>query len=132
MAYLRNGAELAATYRSSLNQMSELRKKVKLFNLNNSYYNQIGLLKHDWLPHSSIMCEALRRLPREQQEARDFRIARASLLYASKHILPQNQWTTIENDVPYLQPYVDVVVKEISDRSNWDNFINPETYSESV
>lgn len=101
-----------------------------MFGFNNAYYNQVGLLKHDWLPHSPVWLEALRRLPRELQEARDFRIARASLLYASKHVLPKEQWTTIEDDIPYLEPYVNVVVKEMSDRSNWDNFVNPEIYSE--
>ncbi|TNN14119.1 Cytochrome b-c1 complex subunit 7 [Schistosoma japonicum] len=128
MAHLRVGADFIASYRSRFNQMGDLRKKLKLFSFNTSYYNQVGLLKHDWLPHSPALVEALRRLPRDELEARDFRIARASLLYASKNILPKEQWTTIENDIPYLDPYINVVVKEHHDQTSWDNFVSPVIY----
>ncbi|KAK4475307.1 hypothetical protein MN116_002375 [Schistosoma mekongi] len=132
MAYLRTGADFIASYRSRLNQLGDLQKKLKLFTLNTGYYNQLGLLKHDWLPHGPVLIEALRRLPRDELEARDFRIARASLLFASKNILPKEQWTTVENDIPYLDPYINVVAKELDDQSSWDNFVNPKIYRERL
>ncbi|TGZ63022.1 hypothetical protein CRM22_007120 [Opisthorchis felineus] len=120
---------VAAAYRMRLKQMSDLQQKIKGFQMNTSYYNQLGLLYHDIMQHSPVVAEAVRRLPREETEARDFRIARAFQLSATKTVLPKEQWTTVENDIPYLDPYIEVTLKEWRDKSEWDNFVNPEQYT---
>ncbi|TPP64085.1 Ubiquinol-cytochrome c reductase subunit 7 [Fasciola gigantica] len=129
MATLRASVErVASAYRMRLKQMTDLQQKVKTFQFSNSYYNQLGLLYHDVIPHSPLIAEAVRRLPREETEARDFRIARAFQLSASKTVLPKEQWTAVEDDIPYLDPYIEVAKKEWKEKAEWDHFVNPETY----
>lgn len=98
------------------------------FTFKTGYYNQIGLLWHDIMPQNAIVKEAFRRLPREEREAQDFRLARAFLLSANKTVLPKEEWTKMEDDVPYLNPYIKVVEKEVQDKADWDNFIEPRSY----
>ncbi|VDP85709.1 unnamed protein product [Echinostoma caproni] len=127
MATLRAGVErVAAAYRMRLKQMSDLQQKVKSFQFKNSYYNQLGLLYHDVIPHSPLIAEAVRRLPREETEARDFRIARAFQLSANKAVLPKEQWTSIEDDIPTnISQFQTMAIKSIHARQIFDSRGNP-------
>ncbi|VDL97066.1 unnamed protein product [Schistocephalus solidus] len=129
MATLRAAiAKASESWRVKLAQRAPMEKALKDFQFNTGYYNQIGLLWHDLMPHTPVVKEAFRRLPREENEARDFRMARAFLLSANKTILPQSEWTKIEDDIPYLTPYMKLIEKENADRSDWDHFDSAETY----
>ncbi|KAF8566636.1 hypothetical protein P879_08200 [Paragonimus westermani] len=129
MATLRAGVRrVADAYRMRLKQMSDLQQKIKTFQIDNSYYNQLGLMYHDVIPHSPVIAEAVRRLPREETEARDFRIARAFHLSANKTVLPKEQWTRVEDDIPYLDPYIELTRKEWQEKAEWDHFVNPDVY----
>ncbi|KAL3315932.1 phosphopyruvate hydratase [Cichlidogyrus casuarinus] len=99
MASFRAALEkVAHNYRSNLQSLSPFKKSMDTFTFKTGYYNQIGLLWHDLLPKHPVNDEAVRRLPREQAEARDFRIARGFLLNGNKQILPEDQWTKMEDN----------------------------------
>ncbi|KAL6265168.1 cytochrome b-c1 complex subunit 7-like [Pogonomyrmex barbatus] len=85
-----------------------------------SGYNKLGLWHDDLLHENDDVVEALRRLPQEIKDQRAFRIIRAMQLDACKRILPQEQWTKMEEDIRYLRPYVDEVIKERKERENWE------------
>ncbi|XP_034183863.1 cytochrome b-c1 complex subunit 7 [Osmia lignaria lignaria] len=87
---------------------------------NLSGFNQLGLFRDDVLQETPDVIEALRRLPHNLKEERDFRLVRAVQLNTSNKILPKEQWTKLEEDVPYLQPYVDEVIRERIEREEYD------------
>lgn len=64
--------------------------------------------------------EALRRLPQEIKDQRNFRIIRAMQLDCCKRILPKEQWTKYEEDVKYLTPYLEEVMKEKEEKEKWE------------
>ncbi|CAK9832540.1 Cytochrome b-c1 complex subunit 7 [Anthophora retusa] len=87
---------------------------------NYSGFNQYGLLRDDLLYESPDVIEALRRLPHHLMEERNFRLVRAVQLDAQKQILPKEQWTTLENDVHYLLPLVEEVIRERKEKEAWE------------
>ncbi|KYN40392.1 Cytochrome b-c1 complex subunit 7 [Trachymyrmex septentrionalis] len=66
------------------------------------------------------VAEALRRLPQEVLDQRNFRIIRAMQLSACHRILPKEQWTKYEEDVDYLTPYLDEIEKENEEKARWE------------
>ncbi|XP_034252795.1 cytochrome b-c1 complex subunit 7-like [Thrips palmi] len=85
-------------------------------------YCKYGLLKDDLLSeHSDEVVEALRRLPEETYLQRVFRTNRAANLSMTHQILPESQWTKIEEDLPYLSPILEEVEKEIAEKKNWED-----------
>lgn len=64
--------------------------------------------------------EALRRLPANLIDERNFRITRALQCSGQKKILPKEEWTKYEEDVRYLQPYLNEVIKERLEKEAWD------------
>ncbi len=130
MATLRAAvSKVTEAWKMKIAQRSPMEKAMKDFSFNTGYYNQIGLLWHDLLPQSPVVKEAIRRLPREEREGIDFRMARAFLLSANKTILPKAEWTKQEDDVPYLNPYIELVERERRDKSDWDHFDSPQNYA---
>lgn len=59
-----------------------------------------------WNGELPSVMEALHRLPKEVYAAREKRVQRAQNLSLHRKILPQNEWTRPEDDVPYLYPYI--------------------------
>nr|Q9GP40.1 RecName: Full=Cytochrome b-c1 complex subunit 7; AltName: Full=Complex III subunit 7; AltName: Full=Complex III subunit VII; AltName: Full=Ubiquinol-cytochrome c reductase complex 14 kDa protein [Echinococcus multilocularis]CAC18542.1 putative ubiquinol cytochrome C reductase complex 14 kD protein [Echinococcus multilocularis] len=121
-------AKVSETWKMKIAQRSFFEKTIKDFNFNTGYYNQIGLRWHDIMPRNAVVEEAFRRLPREEREDMDFRLARATLLSANKTILSKEEWTKQEEDVPYLDPYIKLIERELRNKADWDNFISPRTY----
>merc|ERR1711922_133508 len=68
--------------------------------------------------YKPIIQEALRRLPKEELDARQFRLARANQLVMQKSVLPRDQWTDFDTDEPYLMAYIKEVEKELAKRKN--------------
>eukprot|EP00055_Hartaetosiga_balthica_P005445 m.15979 g.15979 ORF g.15979 m.15979 type:complete len:115 (-) comp4552_c0_seq1:1056-1400(-) len=64
--------------------------------------------------------EALTRLPEEVLAERYFRLRRAFQLSITKDVLPKEHWVTEDNDVKYLSPMVDTVLKELKDKEEFD------------
>ncbi|CAH1773494.1 unnamed protein product [Owenia fusiformis] len=87
---------------------------------NMSYFNQLGLMRDDCLNETPQVSEALRRLPRNVMDERQFRITRALNLSAKKITLPKEQWTKYEDDVHYLQPYLEEVERESKEKAEWN------------
>lgn len=79
-------------------------------------YQQYGLVMDDFfngeLPH---VAEALHRLPKEIYAAREKRLQRATNLSLQRKILPKEEWTKPEDDVPYLYPYILWVETEMTE-----------------
>merc|ERR1711976_170347 len=83
------------------------------------YQRQLGLLRDDYLPDCPEVNEAVRRMPLELQDQRMFRIMRALDLSGSKTVLSKEQWTTYEQDVRYIKPYLQQVLKEKKEQEEW-------------
>ena len=90
-----------------------------MFNMR--HFNQVGLLSDDMLQETPDVKEAIRRLPKDVQDERNFRLAVAIDLSCAKSVLPKEQWTTPEKDDPYLQPYLIQVWKENKEREEWNS-----------
>merc|ERR1712168_744035 len=84
-----------------------------------SYFPQVGLMYDDTLRETPDVKEAIRRLPGDLQDARVFRISRALQLSGNKQVLPKEEWTKYDDDVQYLRPILEQVVKERKERSAW-------------
>lgn len=56
----------------------------------------LGLLTDDLLKENDVVKEALRRLPSDVYQERNYRLARAINFSANKSVLPRNEWTTPE------------------------------------
>ncbi|KAK0087876.1 hypothetical protein PV325_013865 [Microctonus aethiopoides] len=82
--------------------------------------NMASLMHDDMLYESEDVKEALRRLPTKILDERNFRLVRALQLSCQKIVLPQEQWTKFEEDVRYLEPYLEQVRKEIKEKEEWD------------
>lgn len=79
----------------------------------------VGLYRDDILYENDDVKEAVRRLPPKLYDERNFRIIRALQLSMSKTILPKEQWTKYEEDVKYLQPYLEEVIRERQEKEAW-------------
>jgi ubiquinol-cytochrome c reductase subunit 7 len=79
-------------------------------------YRRFGLRFEDLLVETPDVREALFRLPKDVLAARDDRIKRAMVLSSGGDELPAAQWTSEEDDLPYLAPYLSLVVQERRDR----------------
>ncbi|XP_028255297.1 cytochrome b-c1 complex subunit 7 [Parambassis ranga] len=82
-------------------------------------FNKLGLMRDDTLYEDQDVKEALRRLPEHAYNDRMFRIKRALDLSMKQQILPKDQWTKYDEDVQYLTPYLDEVVRERKEREEW-------------
>jgi ubiquinol-cytochrome c reductase subunit 7 len=80
-----------------------------------------GLHHEDLLVETNDVQAALARLSTKEQLDRSRRIQRAMTLSASHKLLPEDQWVTAEQDaVKYLQPHLDVVLREAADKDAFD------------
>ncbi|BFZ11253.1 hypothetical protein BsWGS_14292 [Bradybaena similaris] len=90
-----------------------------------SYFPQLGLRKDDVIMETyvteKVLAEALKRIPKQELYARNYRILRANQLCMLKQILPRDQWTVYEEDTHYLLPYMEEVEKEFEERKQWDS-----------
>jgi len=87
---------------------------------NLSGFNQYGLQHNDCLYENEDVKEAIRRLPRKVYDERNYRIMRALHLSMTKTILPKNEWTKYEEDVKYLEPYLNEVIQEREEKEDWN------------
>ncbi|KAG7268447.1 hypothetical protein CRUP_037007 [Coryphaenoides rupestris] len=78
-----------------------------------------GLMRDDTLYEDKDVQEALKRLPETVYNDRVFRFKRALDITMKQQILPKDQWTKFEEDVPYLMPYVEEVIRERKEREAW-------------
>lgn len=60
--------------------------------------------------------EALVRIPKSELIERTNRIREALVADSQNRVLPEDQWTNMKVDFPYLYPYINEVKKEWADR----------------
>ncbi|XP_077990267.1 cytochrome b-c1 complex subunit 7-like [Glandiceps talaboti] len=88
---------------------------------NRAGFNRLGLLKDDTISERfPEVKEAIKRLPEDVYDERMFRIKRALDLSLKHRVLPKEQWTQYDDDKPYLQPYIDEVLKEMKEQREWN------------
>lgn len=80
-----------------------------------------GLLHNDCLYETPDVKEALKRLPPKILDERAYRQIRAMNLSATHRILPKEQWTKWDEDVRYLEPYLEEVERERLEREDWED-----------
>ncbi|KAJ1532036.1 hypothetical protein ONE63_000670 [Megalurothrips usitatus] len=87
-------------------------------------YCKYGLLQDDLLSeHCDKVVEALRRLGIRDEEALNQRIwrhNRAAYLSMTHTILPESEWTKIEDDKPYVSDLLEEIEAEKLEKSNWE------------
>ncbi|XP_059366240.1 cytochrome b-c1 complex subunit 7-like [Carassius carassius] len=82
-------------------------------------FNKLGLMRDDTIIEDSDVKEAIRRLPEQVYNDRMFRVKRALDLSMKQQILPKDQWTKYEEEVHYLEPYLEEVVREKKEKEEW-------------
>lgn len=103
-------------------EISGIRKM--MFKLND--YHKFGLYHDDVYPdenYNPVVQEAVRRLPGDVYDMRNYRQIRAFQCDIEKEHLPQDQWTSYEDDLKngrYMQPYIEEVSKELKEREDWE------------
>ncbi|XP_065168570.1 cytochrome b-c1 complex subunit 7-like [Atheta coriaria] len=108
---------LMAIQRRSMSQNITPLKKM-MYNL--AGFNKLGLMRDDCLYEDEDVKKALLRVPKHIIDERNYRILRAVQLDIQKDILPKEQWTKLEDDVLYLTPHVDQVIKEREEQEDWN------------
>ncbi|RHZ57012.1 hypothetical protein Glove_395g52 [Diversispora epigaea] len=88
---------------------------------NISGYRQLGLRYDDIIiEENSIVEQALKRLPPEENDLRNIRIKQAFQLSLMHSILPKEQWTKPEEDIRHLSPYIKKVTEEEAEREAFE------------
>ncbi|XP_030760096.1 cytochrome b-c1 complex subunit 7-like [Sitophilus oryzae] len=85
-----------------------------------SGFNKYGLHRDDLLHENEDVKVALKRLPQDVVDQRNYRLLRATQLSIQKDILPKNQWTKLEDDKLYLTPLVEDVIREREEQEEWN------------
>ncbi|CAG9763198.1 unnamed protein product [Ceutorhynchus assimilis] len=83
-------------------------------------FNKYGLWRDDLLYANPDVQVALKRLPQNVVDERNYRMLRATQLSIQKTYLPKEQWTKLEDDKLYLTPLVEDVIKERQEREEWN------------
>lgn len=90
------------------------------FYAHNDWIFLSGLMHNDCLRETPDVIEALKRLPTKLLDERNYRQYRALHLSGCHRILPKEQWTKCEEDVRYLEPYLEEVQREREEREEWE------------
>ncbi|XBW37410.1 hypothetical protein QEN19_002990 [Hanseniaspora menglaensis] len=87
-----------------------------------SGYRELGLKMNDLLHEENDIVEtALRRLPKEEQYARIYRIVQSHQLELAHHVLPKAKQMIAENDNNYLLPYLLEAEEAAREKEELDN-----------
>ncbi|KAI1306221.1 cytochrome b-c1 complex subunit 7 [Xylaria venustula] len=73
-------------------------------------YRQLGLRADDLIvEENEDVLKALKRLPPQEAYDRVYRLRRATQCSVTHKLLPKDQWTKPEEDVPYLTPLIEQI-----------------------
>ncbi|KAK4201449.1 cytochrome b-c1 complex subunit 7 [Triangularia verruculosa] len=91
---------------------------------NASLYRQMGLRADDLIcEEDADVLKALGRLSPKESYDRIYRIRRATQLSLQQKILPKNEWTKPEEDVPYLSPILKAIEAEAKEKEALDTLV---------
>ncbi|KAH6639771.1 cytochrome b-c1 complex subunit 7 [Boeremia exigua] len=92
--------------------------------INAAGYRQLGLRADDLLPEENdVVHTALKRLSPQDAYDRVFRLRRAFQLSMSHQLLPKEEWTTNEQDFPYLTKYIEEIESEMAEREDLESMV---------
>ncbi|KAK6433378.1 Cytochrome b-c1 complex subunit 7, mitochondrial [Oleoguttula sp. CCFEE 5521] len=91
---------------------------------NNAGYRKLGLRADDLIPEESeLMQRALKRLSPKEAYDRVFRMRRAFQCSLSHQLLPKDEWTKAEEDVPYISPIITELEAEKTERQDLETIV---------
>ncbi|KAF2809312.1 uncharacterized protein BDZ99DRAFT_463159 [Mytilinidion resinicola] len=91
---------------------------------NASGYRKLGLRADDLIPEENdTVLLALKRLPPKEAYDRVFRMRRAFQLSLSHQLLPKEEHTKPEEDVPYLTPLIQEIEAELKEREDLEAMV---------
>ncbi|KAH8671052.1 cytochrome b-c1 complex subunit 7 [Xylariales sp. PMI_506] len=101
--------------------LASLLKPVSNWYTNAAGYRQLGLRADDLISEENEdVLKALKRLPPQEAYDRVYRIRRAFQCSVSHKLLPKNEWTKAEEDVPYLLPLINQIKAEHKEKADLD------------
>ncbi|KAF9483779.1 ubiquinol-cytochrome-c reductase complex subunit 6 [Pholiota conissans] len=113
-----------APYVNTSKTLSRWVAPVATWYANAAGYRKYGFKYDDLLVEENPEVQrALTRLTPAESYDRAYRLKRASQASVLHTPLPKDQWTKPEEDVRYLAPHVENVVKEEEERKAWDNLV---------
>ncbi|KAF2418247.1 14 kDa subunit of cytochrome bd ubiquinol oxidase [Tothia fuscella] len=87
-------------------------------------YRKLGLRADDLIPEESdTVLLALKRLPPKEAYDRVFRMRRAFQCSLSHQLLPKEEHTKVEEDVPYLTPIIEEIEAELKEREDLEAMV---------
>ncbi|RWA09257.1 hypothetical protein EKO27_g5835 [Xylaria grammica] len=85
-------------------------------------YRQLGLRADDLLvEENEDVLKALQRLPPQEAYDRVYRLRRAIQCSVTHKLLPKDQWTKPEEDVPYLTPLIEQIRAAEKEKESLDS-----------
>ncbi|KAI0878079.1 cytochrome b-c1 complex subunit 7 [Hypoxylon argillaceum] len=85
-------------------------------------YRQLGLLADDLIvEENEDVLKALKRLPPQVAYDRVYRLRRAIQCSVTHKLLPKDQWTKPEEDVPYLSPILAQIHAAEAEKASLDS-----------
>ncbi|KAI1380846.1 putative ubiquinol--cytochrome-c reductase [Hypoxylon crocopeplum] len=85
-------------------------------------YRKLGLRSDDLIvEENENVIKALKRLPPKEAYDRVYRLRRAFQCSTTHRLLPREEWTKQEEDVPYLQPLINQVLAEAKEKQALDS-----------
>ena len=87
-------------------------------------YRKLGLRADDLIPEESeTVLLALKRLPPKEAYDRVFRMRRAFQCSLAHQLVPKNEQTKPEDDIPYLSPIIKEIEAERRERMDLDAMV---------
>lgn len=87
-------------------------------------YRQLGLRADDLIPEESeTVLLALKRLPPKEAYDRVFRMRRAFQCSLAHQLLPKEEQTKPEEDIPYLTPIIEEIEAEMKEREDLEAMV---------
>ncbi|KAF1921944.1 ubiquinol-cytochrome C reductase complex 14kD subunit-domain-containing protein [Ampelomyces quisqualis] len=87
-------------------------------------YRQLGLKADDILPEENDTVQtALKRLQPQAAYDRVFRLRRAMQLSMAHQLLPKEEWTKPEEDIPYLTNIIKDIEAEMAEREDLEAMV---------
>jgi len=109
-------------YINSSRTLASYVKPIANWYANASGYRRMGLKYDDIVVDESPEVQrALERLTPREQYDRQYRMKLASHASLTHKDLPKAQWVDPKDDVRYLSPHIEEVVKENEERAAWDS-----------
>ncbi|KAI1327358.1 14 kDa subunit of cytochrome bd ubiquinol oxidase [Xylariaceae sp. FL0255] len=85
-------------------------------------YRQLGLRSDDLIvEENEMVIQALKRLPPQEAYDRVYRLRRAIQCSVSHKLLPKEEWTKPEEDVPYLSPIIEQIKAAEKEKEDLDS-----------